>query len=199
MKTFLSVDLTREAVASLIACIVVLLLFSGCDFVSGFKKEAKEEKKILGYTKGYNPRIKDLEKVLFEEGFSPGAVDGNMDAQARKAIREFQGANKLKGSGFYDMQTKVKLDGIRSEKAKKRQEVLARQEALAREIELQEKVKKAQQALKKAGFDPGPVSGAVNDKTKKAITDFQKSKGLAVDGALGQKTLDELNKYLPKN
>lgn len=101
---------------------LAVFFFHGCDFFTGFQKGAKEEKKILGYVNGFNPRLKDIEKTLKEEGFNPGAVDGIMDKQARKAIREFQKANKLQATSFINAKTKAKLEGLSLQKAKKKQE-----------------------------------------------------------------------------
>lgn len=98
------------------------LFFYGCNFFADFQKEAKEEKKILGYVNGFNPRLKDIERTLKEERFSPGPVDGIMDKQTRKAIREFQKANKLQATSFIDAKTKAKLEGLSLQRAKKKQE-----------------------------------------------------------------------------
>ena len=49
-------------------------------------------------------------------------------------------------------------------------------------------VKAYQQALKSAGFDPGPIDGIRGSKTIAAIKAFQASKGLVVDGIVGSKT-----------
>jgi len=49
-------------------------------------------------------------------------------------------------------------------------------------------VKSYQQALKSAGFDPGPIDGIRGPKTIAAVRAFQAAKGLAVDGVVGPKT-----------
>jgi peptidoglycan hydrolase-like protein with peptidoglycan-binding domain len=56
--------------------------------------------------------------------------------------------------------------------------------------------KDIQKALKNAGFYAGTVDGKIGPKTKKAVEEFQKSKGLKVDGKIGPKTWAELEKYL---
>lgn len=104
---------------------LAVFFFQGCNFFAGFQKEAKEEKKILGYVDGFNPRLKDIKETLKEEGFNPGAVDGIMDRQTRKAIREFQKANKLQATSFIDAKTKAKLEGLSFQRAKKKQEAAA--------------------------------------------------------------------------
>lgn len=41
-------------------------------------------------------------------------------------------------------------------------------------------VRRIQQALKDAGFNPGPIDGVIGSQTRSAIREFQQSKGLAV-------------------
>jgi len=52
-------------------------------------------------------------------------------------------------------------------------------------------ITRIQRALKKAGFNPGPIDGVIGSQTKAAITAFQKAKGLAI-GGLTLKTLKKL-------
>ena len=61
-----------------------------------------------------------------------------------------------------------------------------------------DKTKDIQRALKNAGFDIGTIDGKIGPKTKKAIENFQKSKGLKADGKVGPRTWAELEKYLIK-
>ncbi len=56
--------------------------------------------------------------------------------------------------------------------------------------------KEMQTALKAAGFYTGSIDGKVGPKTKRAIIEFQKAKGLKPDGKVGPKTWVELEKYL---
>lgn len=58
--------------------------------------------------------------------------------------------------------------------------------------------KDIQTALKNAGFYTGSVDGKIGPKTKSAIQEFQKAKGLKSDGKVGPKTWAELEKYLLK-
>ncbi len=59
-----------------------------------------------------------------------------------------------------------------------------------------DKTKDIQRALKNAGFDVGTIDGKIGPKTRKAIEDFQRSKGLKADGKVGPKTWGELERYL---
>ena len=56
--------------------------------------------------------------------------------------------------------------------------------------------KDIQKALKNAGFYAGSIDGKLGPKTRKAVEEFQKSKGLKADGKVGPKTWVELDKYL---
>jgi len=53
-------------------------------------------------------------------------------------------------------------------------------------------VRRLQKALKKHGFEPGPVDGIFGRKTLSALQSFQKSRGLLVDGLAGRQTLSKL-------
>ena len=53
-------------------------------------------------------------------------------------------------------------------------------------------VEQLQNQLKQLGFDIGIVDGQFGQKTKLAVGEFQKEKGLSVDGIVGDATLDEL-------
>ena len=65
----------------------------------------------------------------------------------------------------------------------------AEQDRLARNKDIQT-------ALKSAGFYTGSIDGKIGPKTKKAIVEFQKAKGLKTDGKVGPKTWAALEKYL---
>jgi len=56
--------------------------------------------------------------------------------------------------------------------------------------------KDIQTALRAANFYTGSIDGKIGPKTKRAIVEFQKAKGLKADGRVGPKTWAELEKYL---
>jgi peptidoglycan hydrolase-like protein with peptidoglycan-binding domain len=59
-----------------------------------------------------------------------------------------------------------------------------------------ERNKEIQTALKAAGVYTGNIDGKIGPKTKKAIIEFQKARGLKADGKVGPKTWAELEKFL---
>jgi peptidoglycan hydrolase-like protein with peptidoglycan-binding domain len=53
-------------------------------------------------------------------------------------------------------------------------------------------IRKAQERLKAAGFNPGSIDGLLGAKTKAAVRKYQVSKGVEGTGALDEKTLRSL-------
>lgn len=49
-------------------------------------------------------------------------------------------------------------------------------------------IRELQSALQAAGFDPGPIDGAMGPRTRAAIRAFQSANGLAADGVAGPRT-----------
>jgi len=53
-------------------------------------------------------------------------------------------------------------------------------------------IKKAKEALKAKGLNPGPIDGVLDGKTQQALRDFQKANKLPVTGDLDQQTAEKL-------
>jgi peptidoglycan hydrolase-like protein with peptidoglycan-binding domain len=58
--------------------------------------------------------------------------------------------------------------------------------------------KQIQTALKNAGYYSGAVDGKMGKQTKNALRDFQRAKGLKIDGKAGKLTWGLLKEYLDK-
>ena len=54
-----------------------------------------------------------------------------------------------------------------------------------------------QERLAGAGFDPGPIDGMFFERTHEAVLGFQQSRGLTVDGVVGQQTWAAINAGAP--
>ncbi|MBN1794025.1 MAG: peptidoglycan-binding protein [Candidatus Omnitrophica bacterium] len=199
-----------------IVVLIASFFIAGCGSLNGFGKEAKEEKKIFGALRDYDPKIETIQWVLKKAGFNPGETDGRMGWQTREAIKQFQKANKLKASGFIDNATKEKMTSLEEtvfqpklnkdipavsfQKAGTPAAKTAESEIAFTKSYLESPlwIKKIQQALKNLGFDPGAIDGKMGGKTRRAVAAFQKSKGLKADGIIGRETWKELSKYFPK-
>jgi len=161
-----------------------LCLLSGCDFIYGLlQKEGAEEKQVLGSMAPmeHNLQVKKVQTFLKLYGYSVGNPDGVMGTNTRIALGKFQEDNDLKPSRFVDFETWGRLQ-------------FHEEIGLIKDGKLH--IPAVQQALKKAGFDPGSLDGRAGERTWNALKAFQKDKGLKPDGRAGLKTLRELAQYL---
>jgi hypothetical protein len=62
-----------------------------------------------------------------------------------------------------------------------------------------EDIKKAQEALKAKGMDPGPATGRMDAQTQEALSKFQKANDLPATGVLDEKTAAKLGVALNKS
>lgn len=184
--------------------------------------ELKEEE-VIGSVAGYNPRVKETQGVLRSAGFYSGPADGFMGLKTRKAIKRFQEAKGLQVTGRINQMTFLALNrqgetainpvrnnpatqdarhtfgqgisnGIKSTYLPQEEKQTVYQEVP--EPAQPRPVKQIQSALTRAKFYHGKIDGIMGAKTKKAIKDFQRSKGLKIDGVVGPKTWEKLKKHL---
>ena len=62
-----------------------------------------------------------------------------------------------------------------------------------------EDIKKAKEALKAKGLNPGPIDGTLDSKTQQALRDFQKANKLPVTGVLDAQTAEKLGVTMEKD
>ena len=55
-----------------------------------------------------------------------------------------------------------------------------------------DQVRRAQEALKAQGHDPGPIDGVMGARTQQALRDFQTSQQLNSTGQLDRETMEKL-------
>ena len=120
-------------------------------------------------------------------------------------------ATARKGNEPQAQQLQSRISHLDAELERKNQEILSLENELARTQEISSKkiaskdisggrlsIRQIQTALKNAGFYKGPVDGRIGPRTKEAIKEFQKARGLKADGVVGKRTSAELNKYLSR-
>ena len=110
--------------------------------------------------------VAEAQALLAGLGYSPGAADGIEGPQTAEAVRAFQAATGLEADGRV---TGTLVARLRDEKRAR----------LVLEV---------QQRLSALGFDPGPVDGKDGAQTRKAVTAFQRARGVAKRAALPAKT-----------
>ncbi len=186
----------------IIVSILMLLTFYGCNIVPKSVQYQREEEKLIGSTDIINPKIEEVQVILKSEGYEPGNTDGRMGKETRDSIKAFQESIGLRSTGYIDKSTLTQLEDSRRTKEileSKKDYALKSKEVRQKDsqkAEFKPTTKDMQTALKNAGFDPGSLDGKMGPRTRQAIKDFQKSKGLVPDGAVGPKTWASLSKYL---
>ena len=186
----------------IIVSILAMLSFYGCNIVPKSVQYQREEEKLIGSADIINPKIEEVQVILKSEGYEPGNTDGSMGKETRDAIKAFQESMGLKSTGYIDKITLTQMEDSRRAKdileSKKNYGLKAKgtRQGDSSKAEFRPTVKQIQAALKNAGFDPGSIDGKIGPRTRQAIKDFQKSKGLVPDGVVGPKTWTSLGKYL---
>ncbi len=160
------------------------LSLGGCDALyRALHKEGAEEKKLVGTVDLYEPNEKaaEVQKLLKLFGYSVGPADGVLGVNTRNAIEAFQKNNHLNPSRFVDKATWAQLN-------------VFSEYGLVVKGELN--IIAIQQVLKAAGCYSGKLDGARGRRTEEAIREFQRVKGLRVDGKVGYRTLRLLSDYI---
>lgn len=163
---------------------ILLPALAGCDRIYGLlHKPGGEERQILGefVFNEYNARVEAVQKYLRLLGYHVGRPDGKFGAGTRDAVAKFQADEGIEATRFVDKATWAKLQYYV-------QSPLVKNDMLSGRA--------VQQALAKAGYDPGRVDGQVGGQTKAALKQFQKDNNLTADGLVGLKTIRALIKYL---
>jgi lipid-binding SYLF domain-containing protein/peptidoglycan hydrolase-like protein with peptidoglycan-binding domain len=143
--------------------------------------------------------IRNAQQALKDKGTYTGPVDGTMNAETKKALRDFQRKNNLEATGTLNHETMTALGvtphpsttGKDTSKTGTPGATTPKKEKGAGKPTsgvMKGKVREAQAALKKEGFDPGPVDGIMGSKTMTALRDFQSHHGLEVTGTINSET-----------
>ncbi len=186
----------------IIVSMFTLLSFYGCNIVPKSVQYQREEERLIGSADIINPKIEEVQVILKSEGYEPGNTDGRMGKETRDAIKAYQESIGLKSTGYIDKITLTQLEDSRRTKeileSKKDYSLKAKEfkQKDGQRSEFKPTTKDIQTALKNAGFNPGSFDGKIGPRTRQAIKDFQKSKGLVPDGVVGPKTWVSLGKYL---
>jgi peptidoglycan hydrolase-like protein with peptidoglycan-binding domain len=177
-----------------------------CNIVPKTVQYQKEEESLIGSTDIINPVVEEIQVLLGEMGYEISAADGKMGQKTREAIKEFQESIGIKSTGYINKSTLIQIDEMRrfaEEREMDRTYNIKVRSAYSRKegssgFRSTVATKDIQAALKNAGFDPGAIDGKFGPRTSQAIKEFQRAKGLKIDGKVGPQTWGELSKYLEK-
>lgn len=133
--------------------------------------------------------VKSLQTLLTTYGYYDGTIDGVYGSGTTAAVKLFQKNNDLKQDGKAGPKTMAKLTGSQVITP---DDVKAQRAAWLEKGESGEEIKALQQHLKDTLFYAGEVNGTFDEKTEKAVIEFQKAANLQADGIAGEKTQSAL-------
>lgn len=141
--------------------------------------------------------VSRLQNLLLAQGLSPGPIDGIYGAKTEAAVRFFQAQKGLAITGVVDVNTWNALGvdcGVTP--------IIPPQEYFCPRLKLNSSgaaVRFLQRLLQQAGYYKGTIDGKYDARTRRAVRNFQRDKGLNVTGrmdietweAMGVKCIDE--------
>jgi peptidoglycan hydrolase-like protein with peptidoglycan-binding domain len=170
---------------------VLLRLEAGCTIVNQFVATAGKEilapaadpqvPELRGSVNTLSKsEIQLLQNRLKAAGFNPGPVDGILGTTTRAALSRCKsGCNALNDlSGTSDKPAFGQTTEIQSPRAT----ASAKPTPLVNNVVRNQKIQLAQERLKAAGFDPGPIDGKLGPQTKSALEKYRASHKLTHSG-----------------
>jgi len=129
--------------------------------------------------------VRAVQQALIARGFNPGAVDGIYGPRTAAAVQAFQSASGLSPTGVVCGQTYVLL-GVNCQTVPPCPPVpgVCRVLVTSNPFLSGPDVLAVQQALKAAGFDPGPLDGIYGPLTASAVRRLQAAHGLVATGVV---------------
>lgn len=148
----------------------------------------KKNSDVLSKFGSTGQEVIQIQKKLKNWGYYFGDVDGIFGTQTQNAVKLFQQKNGLSVDGIAGLQT-LRAMGISSATSDYSDTVSTipiKYGAKGNDV------KAVQSKLRNLGFYNGTIDGIFGTETKKAVTLFQKSKGLNQDGIVGSLTVSAL-------
>lgn len=130
--------------------------------------------------------VRDIQRSLNSKGYGAGSVDGVFGESTRAAVAAFQRDNSLPGAGRVDQRTLAAL-GITGAAARSETAVAPRGQTLSPAM-----VQDVQGELQRLGYDVGRVDGVWGERTRQALTEFQRDRNLDATGRIDRETLAAL-------
>lgn len=123
--------------------------------------------------------VAKMQTLLAKAGFNPGPADGIFGSGTTRALKQFQAAAKLGADGICGKKTWAALESSFEPAPPSKPRPTLKQGATG------SAVVELQTLLQKAGIEVG-VDGRFGPGTKEAVEAYQYSRGLKVDGVVGQ-------------
>ena len=140
----------------------------------------------------YDPRVEEVQRGLLQTGNYMGLVDGVVGNRTRQAIAAYQRSAGLKIDG--EVSTEL-IEHLRYT-----QQITAAAQFTGSVAVVEgnptgaAELRQVQTGLAELGYAPGETTGDLTSSTTRAIIQFQKDRGLPVDGAISPALLAEISK-----
>ncbi|MGH0944914.1 peptidoglycan-binding domain-containing protein [Bacillus mycoides] len=133
--------------------------------------------------------VQELQEFLQSIGYYPGRIDGRFGPVTDRAVRDYQRDRGLFVDGRVGPETWCQLekDGFGSLCPSKNRPTL-------RGGNTGYLVQELQEFLRNIGYYPGRIDGQFGRVTEQAVRDYQRDRGILVDGIVGLKTWCQLEK-----
>jgi len=180
------------------------LIFATAPVAPAQQTTPEESSKQTGLTQkemASKDEISKAQQALKDKGMYMGTVDGTMNAQFEKTVRDFQQKNNLRTTGTLNHETMMALgmDGHwntapthKSKSVGTSSSGTHKKKGTSRGTETgtlsKERIREVQTALKDQGFAPGPIDGIKGVKTTTALRNFQSHHHMTVTGKIDDPT-----------
>jgi peptidoglycan hydrolase-like protein with peptidoglycan-binding domain len=136
---------------------------------------------------GIDGLISLVQSELTLLGYYQGEIDGQMGPQTRQAVKLYQDQNGLSSDGVLSGKL---LEHLRY--TRKLSEASDNTGSINQVLDVDRRIRKAQERLILFGYNPGKPDGVLGKATINAIRQFQADRGVAVTGKLTDALLAEL-------
>ena len=129
--------------------------------------------------------VRFLQQSLTKLGYPLGTIDAIFGPKTEAAVKAFQKVKGLVVDGIVGKNTWAAIDNALQD---------PQIHPILRSGSTGDSVRYLQVSLAKLGYKPGQIDGIFGAKTEAAVKSFQKSKGLVVDGIVGENTWSAIDK-----
>ena len=179
-----------------LALMTSISALSDCAFAQGMRSAgASETVKAfdLGKLEGSNERqVATLQRLLRRLGYlREDDMSRQLDTATTAALARFLSESGSNAPSTYDALLRVLFTAVWNREGWGRGEAAGQDKIIERE-----KVQASQEALKKLGYEPGPLDGKFGPATLASIEVFQQDTGMKIDGLLTRNTHDSIQRAL---
>ncbi|WP_185961390.1 peptidoglycan-binding protein [Telmatospirillum sp. J64-1] len=147
--------------------------------------------------------VQTVQRTLGALGYEAGPIDGRVGAQTRQAVLAYERDMGLPPSGRVTPELTSQLHQVAGgpsaggsddapQQASAPQQFEGPEDYLRRTGQLPQVVREVQRHLRDADYPVGPVDGLVGPQTRQAVRQYQRDRGLSVDGQISQGLLADL-------